>query len=232
MKKIFLLLFILLFYLSSIAVEPWSGIGVVYFRCHYPEMTEKSINIDIFDSTLTKIILSINSKNYYRSKEIEFIEFADEVKGLCISSIQENAIKVILKNSDNQVQYGWLKRDNKDIGYCLWSSLIPVQKVVFPINNKGGGNQIVFFKTPGGEILNVQIPKMTELWYEYKNEIIKVLDCDLIPTGRVFKNIWMQVDISFPHDEGQDDFECHRIRCWIRYLDDFGRPLVWYHTRD
>ena len=97
MKKIFLLFFILLFYLSSIAVEPWSGIGVVYFRCHYPEMTEKSINIDIFDSTLTKKILSINSKNYYRSKEIEFIEFADEAKGLCISSIQENAIKVILK---------------------------------------------------------------------------------------------------------------------------------------
>ena len=119
MKKISLLVLILHLYLSSLAVEPWSGIGVVYFKCHYPEMTEKSINIDIFDSTLTKKILSINSKDYYRNKSIELIEFADEVKGLCMSSIHDNAIKVILRNSDNQIQYGWLKKDNKGDFYKL-----------------------------------------------------------------------------------------------------------------
>ena len=232
MKKFFLSLAILPLYLSCFAVEPWSGIGVLFFKCHYPEMTEESINLDIFDSTLTKKILSINSKSYYLNEGIEFIEFADETKGLCINSILDNAIQVILNDRGNQVRYGYVKKENKDIGYCLWSSLIPYQKAVFPISNKDGENQIVFFKTPNGEILNIQIPKMEELWYEYKNEIIKVFDCDLIPTGRVSNRTWLQVDLSFPHDEGQDDFECHRIRAWIRYLDDSGHPLVWYYTRD
>ena len=232
MKKFFLLSLIVIYYLPCTAVEPWSGIGVVFFKCHFPIITEDFVNLDIFDSTLTKKIMTINSKTYYLNKEIEFIEFANEVKGLCIVSIQDNAIKVILSNKNNHIQFGWLKKDNKDISYCLWSSLIPSQKVVFPINNKKGENKIVFFKTPDGEKLNIQIPLMKELWYEYKNEIIKEFDCDLIPTGRVSKRTWLQVDISYPHDEGKDDFECHRIRCWIRYLDDYGRPLVWYYTRD
>lgn len=232
MKKFFLLLAILPLYLPCFAVDPWFGIGVLFFKCHYPEMIEESINLDIFDSTLTKKIFSINSKSYYLSEEIEFIEFADEIKGLCINSIQDNAIQVILNDSGNQVQYGWVKKDSKGIGYCLWSSLIPYQKTIFSISKKDRENRIVFFKTPDGEILNIQIPKMEELIYEYKNEIIKVYDCDLIPTGRVSNRTWLQIDISFPHDEGQDDFECHRIRAWIRYLDDSDRPLVWYHTRD
>lgn len=116
--------------------------------------------------------------------------------------------------------------------HYLWSSLIPYQKEVFPINNEKGVATIPFFKNPDGEILNIEIPKMNEVWYDYKNEIVKVFDCDLIPTGIVSHGTWMQIDVSYPHDEGQDDFECHRIRCWIRYLDDSGHPLVWYHTRD
>lgn len=232
MKKILLLSLIVLYYLPSIAVEPWSGIGVVFFKCHYPQITEDSINLDIFDSTLTKKILTINSNSYYIGEGIESIEFADEIKGLCISAIIDNAIKVILNNNDGQVQYGWLKKDNSDISYFLWPSLIPYQKAVFPINNKEGENKIDLFKMPDGEILNIQIPQMKELWYEYKNEIVKAFDCDIIPTGRVSNGTWMQVDVSYPHDDGRDDFECRRIRCWIRYLDDSGRPLVWYHTRD
>ena len=232
MKKCCLFLLLLLCFTTSKAVEPWSGIGVVFFRCHYPEMTEESIDVDIFDSTLTKVIMTINSKNYYTIKDVDFVEFADEVKGLCMVSIQGNAIKVILNDRDGHVQYGWLKRNDKNINHYLWSSLIPYQKEVFPINNEKGVATIPFFKNPDGEILNIEIPKMNEVWYDYKNEIVKVFDCDLIPTGIVSHGTWMQIDVSYPHDEGQDDFECHRIRCWIRYLDDSGHPLVWYHTRD
>ena len=232
MKKCCLFLLLLLCFVTSKAVEPWSGIGVVFFRCHYPEMTEESIDLDIYDSALTRIIMTINSKNYYTVKEVGFVELANEVKGLCIVSIQDNAIKVILSDRNGQVQYGWLKRDNKSIDYYLWSSLIPYQKEVFPINNENGVATIPFFKNPDGEILNVEIPQMNEVRYDYKNEIVKVFDCDLIPTGLVHQGTWMQIDISYPHDEGQEDFECHRIRCWIRYLDDSGHPLVWYHTRD
>ena len=232
MRKICLLILSLFLSFNSEAVEPWSGIGVVYFRCHYPEMTGKSTDLDIFDSTLTRKIMSINSTNYYLSEKVDFIEFADDVKGLCIVSIQEKTIKVILNGGVSPIQYGWLKKDEKDIGYILWSDLIPNQKNVFPINNKEGIAEITFYKAPNGEVLNIQIPKMKELWYDYRNDIIKIYDCDLIPTGLVYKESWMQVDISYPHDEGEDIFECHRVRCWIRYLDDFGHPLVWFHTRD
>lgn len=232
MKKCCLFLLLLLCFATSKAVEPWLGIGVVFFRCHYPEMTEESIDVDIFDSTFTKVIMTINSKNYYTIKDVDFVEFADEVKGLCMVSIQGNAIKVILNDRDGHAQYGWLKRNDKNINHYLWSSLIPYQKEVFPINNEKGVATIPFFKNPDGEILNIEIPKMNEVWYDYKNEIVKVFDCDLIPTGIVSHGTWMQIDVSYPHDEGQDDFECHRIRCWIRYLDDSGHPLVWYHTRD
>lgn len=232
MRRYCLLLLMLFGFTLCRGVEPWSGIGVAFFRCHHPITTEKSIDLDIFDSTLTTLIMTINSRNYYTIKGLELIEFADDVKGFCIVSIQENSIKVILNNSVSPVQYGWLKKDNKDIDYYLWSSLIPYQKSVFPINNNDGIAQITFYKMPNGDTLDLHIPLMKERWYDYKNQIIRVFDCDIIPTRRLSQKTWMQVDISYPHDEGEDIFECFRIRCWIRFLDDYGRPLVWYNTRD
>jgi hypothetical protein len=232
MKKFCLLLLVLIVFIPCRAVEPWSGIGVVFFKCHYPIMTEESVNLDIFDSTLTRIITTINFRDCNDREDVELVEFADEVKGLCIASMRNDAIKVILSDLGGHVRYGWVKRDNAVIDYRLWSALLPSQREVFPLNNKDGVARIAFFKAPDGDTLDMQIPRMKELWYDYKNEVKRLLDCDLIPTGRVSQGGWMQVDVSTPHDEGDDDFECRRIRCWIRYLDESGHPLVWYYTRD
>lgn len=232
MRKICLLLLLLLPSLSIKAVEPWSGIGVAFFRCHYPIMTDESVNLEIYDSTLSRRILTINSTSCYLNEEIDFIEFADEVKGLCVISVHNHAIKVIITDDSDLVRYGWLRIDDKNMDYKLWSSLIPFQKNVFPLNDKNGISSIQFYKSPNGEILDIKVPQMKELLYDYGNEVVKILDCDLFPTGFLSMGTWMQVDVSYPHDEGQENFTCHRVRCWIRYLDDTGHPLVWYYTRD
>ena len=232
MKNTVLLISLLLLSLHSWALDPWEGIGVVFFRCHYPITTDRSESLDVYDSTFTHKIMTLYSNSCYLNEKVALIEFANDIKGLCVVAIQDDAIKIILNKEGGSARYGWVKKDCESIGYSLWSTIIPQQKNVFPLNNKNGIAEIQFYKNPNGEILKVQIPKTQELTYDYRNEIIKVYDCDLIPTGYVSQGTWMQVDVSYPHDEGRDDFECHRIRCWIRYLDDSGHPLVWYYTRD
>lgn len=232
MKKYGLFLFLFFFSLHCNAISPWSGIGVVYFNCHYPEMRDTAYELQIYDSCLTQKILTITSSNINLDDNLSLIEFADETFGFCITSIQGNAIKIIISEENEVIQYGWIKKNDNIIGCCLWSDLIPQSKNVFPLNNHNGISEIQFFKSPKGEVLDMSIPIMKELWYDYRNEVIKKYDCDIIPTGKSNNDGWMQVDVSIPHDEGEDVFECHRIRCWIRYIDENGCPLVWFHTRD
>ena len=89
-----------------------------------------------------------------------------------------------------------------------------------------------FFSSPNGERKHIVLPDAKERIYMFGNTIWLAKDFDMAPTGYTANGGWLQVDVSVPHDEGDDDFECKRVRAWIKYLDDKGRPLVWFHTRD
>lgn len=42
---------------------------------------------------------------------------------------------------------------------------------------------------------------------------------------------WLRVRVVTPSDMCDDPERPTEAKAWIRYLDDAGRPLVWYHTR-
>jgi hypothetical protein len=45
------------------------------------------------------------------------------------------------------------------------------------------------------------------------------------------KGAWMRVRVVTPSDECAKPDRPKKIELWIRYLDEGGRPLVWFHTR-
>lgn len=48
MRKLRLFISVILLPLSGMTVKPWSGIGVVFSRIHYPEMPGNPIDLDIY----------------------------------------------------------------------------------------------------------------------------------------------------------------------------------------
>ena len=206
-----------------ICQNPWNSIGVLYFKDN-----PKCNSIEVFDNKLLT-----DGRRYFdvHTKRLPYrIEYKDETYGIGISDIHEDTIEMIIPDEDGFPQNVWILLDTTIMDYILWTEYIPQQKNVFFINSKE--NAIRFFSSPNGERKYIALPDVKERIYMYGNTVWLAKDFDMIPTGYTANVRWLQVDVSIPHDEGDNDFECKRIRAWIEYIDEKGRPLVWFHTRD
>lgn len=219
------LLFLLTLFVSNSAIcqNPWNSIGVLVFK-------ETSIynSIEMFDTELFT-----EGESYYElhSKQLPYrIEYRDEMYGIGISEMHGDTIKLIVSNKMGNPQYMWVLLDTAIMDYILWADYIPQQKYVFFTDSKE--TALKFYSTPNGKPKQIVLPEVGEKIYMYENTVWLVKDFDMAPTGYTSAGGWLQVDVSFPHDEGEDDFECTRVRTWIKYIDKDGRPLVWFNTRD
>lgn len=225
MKHLNIILFILALLVTNgvICQNPWNSIGVLVFK------DNPSYNsVEIFDTEfLTKGV----GYNELHSKQLPYrIEYKDEAYGIGILEMHGDTIKLIVSDKKGNPQYMWVLLDTAIMDYILWTDYIPQQKNVFFTDSKETAPS--FFSSPDGERKYIALPDVKEKIYMYGNTVWLIKDFDMAPTGYTATGGWLQVDVSFPHDEGENDFECTRVRAWIKYIDKDGRPLVWFNTRD
>jgi hypothetical protein len=205
------------------------GKGVVFFKNSYPLENEKSTSVDIFDSTLNHKITVFNCYPFYLNNpdnDDVLIEFANEVYGIGIEEIFEDKIKVIIGRDLNEnLIYGWIPKSNKKIDYLLWSDLLP-KRVLFFIHSP---YEFDFRSQPDGEKVEVELFKLDNP-NEY-SKVNAVINFDYDMYSIHVDGNWMLVEISSPGDFCSDQVNDNRIKVWIRYLDDRGRPLVWFFPR-
>jgi len=222
LKTIFSLL-VAFFPGGAICQNPWNSIGVLCFK-----ENPRHNSIEVFDTmNLTE------GSNYFdiHTKQLPYrIEYKDETYGIGISGMHGDTIKMIIPNETGAPQNVWTLLDTTIMYYILWTEYIPQQKNVFFIDSKESA--IRFFSSPNGKRKYIALPDLDERIYMYGNIVWLAKDFDMVPTGYTANDGWLQVDVSIPHDEEDDNFECKRIRAWIKYIDENGRPLVWFNTRD
>jgi hypothetical protein len=222
LKTIFSLL---VAFIPSVAIcqNPWNSIGVLCFKDN-----SRYNSIEVFD---TKYLTEGRKYFDIHTRQLPYrIEYKDETYGISISEIHGDTIKMIIPNEMGSPKSVWILLDTTIMDYILWAEYIPQQKYVFFIDSKESA--IRFFSSPNGERKYIALPDVKERIYMYGNTIWLAKDFDMVPTGYTANDGWLQVDVSIPHDEDEDEFECKRIRAWIKYIDENGRPLVWFNTRD
>ena len=209
--------------IGAICQNPWNTIGVLYFKDN-----PRCNSIEVF---YTKSLTEGRKYFEVHTKQLPCrIEYKDESYGNGISEIHGDTIQMIIANEVGNPQNVWILLDTAIMDYILWAEYIPQQKYVFFIDSKESA--LRFFSSPKGERKYIALPDVKERIYMYGNAVWLAKDFDMVPTGYTADGGWLQVDVSTPHDEGNDVFECKRVRVWIKYIDKEGRPLVWFHTRD
>jgi len=212
------------------------GIGVLFFKCSMPELQSKSDFIDIFDSTFTKKLgkFSYNphalddrfkiTSNFISDNQL--IEFDYETEGLPIQKLFDKEIKVIFgidKNS-NPV-YGWVKFNPKSMSFYLWKDYL-IEKALYFTDSP---NMYLFFSIPNGDTVRFSLTKDTSEYskYDEKEFIFNYIMYPIEAQGN-----WLKVKVVTPADYCAKVVNPRKKILWVRYLDDNGRPLVWYYTRD
>jgi hypothetical protein len=201
------------------------GIGILTFG---PTSTSPSaghnIEISVFpeigNTEATSIFLFIPDSLGYRyaigadrNLQPNIIEFGYEICGLPFDTLTSaNWARVILGfESDKKVYKGWVRLDSTTIEYHLWKDLLPKHSLYFFRESN-------FYDTLGGS------PSTWEVNFTTRNYIMHPLNS---------QGSWIYVRVACPSGmcDGPDAPKSDTLIAWIKYLDDSGRPLVWYYTR-
>jgi hypothetical protein len=153
------------------------------------------------------------------------LEFDYEVDGLPIDSLDGGAatggsgwVRVVHGvASDGTPRTGWVRHDPDRTELRLWASELPARPLFFV----GPEAAIAFRDAPGGS------PVVLEL---ARHGATGPLDYRLEPVA--VEGRWMRVRVVSPDAscDGEESGALERV-VWIEYLDDRGRPRVWYYTR-
>jgi hypothetical protein len=117
--------------------------------------------------------------------------------------------------SDGRPLEGWVRDDPARVSRFLWSERLPESPLFFLHSDS-----IRFFAAPAGESVAVALelgpgdPRFDYILYPL-----------------VTRGPWMQVVVATPSTYCFDPPTPQHDTVWIRYLNDAGRPRVWYYTR-
>lgn len=215
----------IILYLSALSLfSKDKGIGVLFVS---PDLKGK-IQIDIYEKNTSKSkllgsFLYENAKegqtNYkVQVKELQtdnLIEFEYERLGLPISEVGKGWLKVIYGyNKLGKELTGWIEHKEGTTRYYLWKDYLKEAMLYFE-----SPDSISFFNEPNGTRIEFKLQPSTHLKYDY---IMKSVAVD---------GIWMKVEVTTPSDYCQTPETKQTKLFWIKYLDQRGRPLVWYFTR-
>ena len=203
------------------------GIGIVFLNESLPaNENPKSDTMIIYKEKDTKEIAAkytFNCKDRFKNEIISknklisnaFFEFDYETFGLPITKIEptNDLAEVIYGYSENRALKGWVKINDRKVGYQLWEKGLINHYLYFSTKN------IKFYKSPEGEIESINLVK-TENGFDYIMKPLKT------------QGKWMLVKVITPTNYGRESSKKFEKEFWIKYLSESGRPLVWYYTRD
>lgn len=117
---------------------------------------------------------------------------------------------------------GWAELRDGRTGQLRWAEHL-VGQPVFLLRPSAEA----FRQAPDGPVLPVPVPSAGTGALAMGTEI----DVAIHPIER--RGDWLHVRLVAPSDlcVPGDEWPRHETRAWIRYLDERGRPLVWYYTR-
>ena len=203
------------------------GIGVIYLNEALPTNEKpKSDTMLIYKSNDLKVIVSkftFYCKDRFKNEVISktkissnaYLEFDYETFGLPISRIDttNELAEIIYGYNTGEELKGWVRINDKKVGYQLWKKYLIKQYLFF------ASGVIKFYKSPNGEIENINLVKSGK-------------DFDYIMKPLKTSGNWLLVKVVTPNDYGHNSLKTVEKDCWIKFLSDTGRPLVWYYTRD
>jgi hypothetical protein len=141
------------------------------------------------------------------------LEFAYEIPGLPVDSLTADgwARAIVGFRPDGAPVPAWAPATAGSAERTLWRDELTAHDLFFRT-----GVPPAFFDTPGGTPAAFTLPPDER-------------DYILHPLGT--RDDWIKVRVVTPSDMCADPESPRSAEVWIRYLDDRGRPLVWYHTR-
>lgn len=118
---------------------------------------------------------------------------------------------------------GWVAASEPRVEVVTWDDWLAdgsSRGALFVRRASGGEEPPAFFAGP--EEARIDIPLA-------RDSVSGRLDYALLPLRT--RDGWMQVEVATPSDACAPHVIARRDTAWIRYLDDAGRPRVWYPTR-
>ena len=143
------------------------------------------------------------------------VEWSYEENGLPVDSVSpDGAWMRVLHATDAQGEqrYGWV-RTAPDTRIEWWTGVLTEQSLFFR-----NPDSLAVYAEPGGQRVWLDIAGSGE-----------GPDYAMTPLQR--RDPWMRVVLTTPSDFCMDPPVVKTDTVWIRYLDDRGRPRVWYYPR-
>jgi hypothetical protein len=228
---------ILLFLLIDAALAEDKGLGLVYFSERGPMSNAfQSDSIVILHSrnessrVVATFVLTIQPENrgyQYKVSSLSqlysenIIEYAYEVSGLPIDGVDTSAnwLRVVYGFSKQGTPLrGWVKLQRPRYDILLWSTELQKHPLFFSPEPKTPE----LYNHPGGEKARFRPERVSDSGPQRFNYILHPI--------RV-QGSWMQVHVVSPSDFCDQPAAPRSGDFWIRYLDNNGRPLVYYYTR-
>ena len=145
------------------------------------------------------------------------VEWSYEENGLPVDTIAADgrwARTVYALGDDGNPRAGWTRITERTT-IERWPDVLTEQSIFFR-----NPDSVAFHVAPGGEAMPLEITAGdTSDGLDYAMQPLRVSDG------------WMQVVVTSPSDYCADAPAVRADTTWIRYLDDRGRPRVWYYPR-
>lgn len=221
MKLIFNFAFI---FITFFAFSKDKGIGILFFSSEPAGKTQ--VNIYEKNSAGSTVLGAFireymgNGQTTYtvqvnNLKEDNLTEYKYETLGLPFCETRGNWVNVIYGyDVSGKVLTGWIEQKNGVTDHLIWREYLKSAMLFFEQTDK-----ISFFDSPNGVNIDFKLQPSPYLVFDY---IMKPMDT----SGN-----WMKVEVTTPSDYCNMPKDKVTRVFWIKYLDQNGRPLVWYFTR-
>ena len=220
----------------TIAWEPYAGVdptdvglGVVFLR--RAEDKSGTIGTDTLllraapapTSPLTGAMLFVVSTNGVTSYQVaaadsltpNLVEYGYEESGIPFDSADASGrwLRGLLGTMPNgTMRSGWVDTTQRGVGTVRWTEQLRDRPIFFPKPERAA-----FFTTPDSATPFTAPRGGDDAYAMHPVEV---------------RGPWMQVRVVTPSDNCEpDSVPRHTRQLWIRYLDDRGRPNVWYYSR-
>lgn len=214
-----------IFFFTTLSVfSKDKGIGILYVSSDlkgktlinmYERKDVKSKLLGVFNSQHSgngQTTYSVQAENV---KTDNLIEFEYEKLGLPLRGISDNWLNVIYGyDKSGKALTGWIEQKGGTTDYFLWKDYLKSAMLFFESTDR-----IEFFDKPEGMKAEFKLQPSQNLKYDY---IMKPVELN---------GNWMKVEVTTPSNYCNTPEVKETKVFWIKYLDQNGRPLVWYFTR-
>lgn len=145
------------------------------------------------------------------------IEWLYEENGLPVDTIAGDSswVRVVYaSDAGGAPRLGWVRIAERTV-IEMWPDVLLQQHVFFR-----RPDSLAFHAAPAGERVPIDIQT---------GDTADGLDYTMVPLR--LADGWMQVEVTSPSDYCAETAGVRTDTAWIRYLDERGRPLIWYYPR-